>query len=72
MPLTAHGAMIDWNAVLATLPDQFTLDTTSAHKAANEKPRAYLRQVVYVGRRRAASNALPAARTGKPDSKGKT
>ena len=41
-----RGAMIDWNAVLATLPDQFTLDSMSAHKAANEKPRAYLRQVV--------------------------
>ena len=41
-----RGAMIDWNAVLATLPDQFTLDTMSAHKAVNEKSRAYLRQVV--------------------------
>ena len=42
----SRGTMIDWNAVLATLPDQFTLDSMSAHKAANEKPRAYLRQVV--------------------------
>ena len=32
--------MIDWNAVFATLPNQFTLETMS------EKPRAYLRQVV--------------------------
>ena len=41
-----HGAMIDWNAVLATLPDQFTLDTMCAHEVAGEKPRYYLRQVV--------------------------
>ena len=41
-----RGAMIDWNAVLATLPDQFTLETISAHKTASEKTRAYLRQVV--------------------------
>ena len=40
------GAMIDWNAVLATLPDQFTLDTMSAHETAREKPRSYLRQMV--------------------------
>ena len=26
-----RGAMIDWNAVLTTLPDQFTLDAMSAH-----------------------------------------
>ena len=38
--------MIDWNAVFTTLPDQFTLETMSAHKTASEKPRAYLRQVV--------------------------
>ena len=41
-----RGAMIDWTAVLATLPDQFTLDTMIAHKTASEKTRAYLRQVV--------------------------
>ena len=41
-----RGAMIDWTAVFATLPDQFTLDTMIAHKTASEKPRAYLRQVV--------------------------
>ena len=41
-----HGAMIDWIAVFATLPDQFTLDTMIAHKTAGEKTRAYLRQVV--------------------------
>ena len=40
------GAMIDWNAVLATLPDQFSLDTMSAHETAREKPRSYLRQMV--------------------------
>ena len=40
------GAMIDWNAVLATLPDQFTLDTMGAHETAREKPRSYLRQMV--------------------------
>ena len=39
-------AMIDWNAVFTTLPDQFTLETMSAHKTASEKPRAYVRQVV--------------------------
>ena len=38
-------AMIDWNAVFTTLPDQFTLETMSAHKTASEKPRSYLRQV---------------------------
>ena len=38
--------MINWNAVFATLPDLFTLDTMSAHKTASDKPRAYLRQVV--------------------------
>ena len=41
-----RGEMIDWTAVLATLPDRFTLDTMSAHKTASEKPRVYLRQVV--------------------------
>ena len=41
-----RGAMIDWNAVLATLPDQFSLDTISVHKATSDKSRAYLRQVV--------------------------
>ena len=41
-----RGAMIDWNAVFATLPNQFTLETISAQKTASEKPRAYLRQVV--------------------------
>ena len=41
-----RGAMIDWTAVFATLPDQFTLDTVIAHKTASEKTRAYLRQVV--------------------------
>ena len=41
-----RGAMIDWTAVFATLPDQFTLDTMIAHKTAREKTRAYLRQVV--------------------------
>ncbi|MCY4487802.1 MAG: hypothetical protein OXF11_11920 [Deltaproteobacteria bacterium] len=40
-----RGTMIDWNAVLATLPNQFTLDTMSAHEKAGEKPRSYLRQV---------------------------
>ena len=35
-----RGAMIDWTAVFATLPDQFTLDTMIAHKTAGEKPRA--------------------------------
>ena len=41
-----RGSMIDWNAVFATLPGEFTLDTISANKTASEKPRAYLRQVV--------------------------
>ena len=40
-----RGAMIDWNAVLATLPDQFSLDTMVAHETAGQKPRVYLRQV---------------------------
>ena len=41
-----RGTMIDWTAVFATLPDQFTLDSLLAHKTAGEKTRAYLRQVV--------------------------
>ena len=41
-----RGVMMDWTAVFATLPDQFTLDTMLAHKTAGEKTRAYLRQVV--------------------------
>ena len=41
-----RGSMIDWNAVFATLPGEFTLDTIEANKTASEKPRAYLRQVV--------------------------
>ena len=41
-----RGAMIDWTAVLATLPEQFTLDAMIAHKTAGEKTRGYLRQVV--------------------------
>lgn len=40
------GAMIDWKAVFAPRPDQFTLDTMSADKTAGEKPRTYLRQVI--------------------------
>lgn len=40
-----RGAMIDWNAVFATLPGEFTLDTLSAHETASGKPRSYLRQV---------------------------
>ena len=42
----SRGAMIDWTAVLATLPDRFTLDSLLAHETAGEKPRAYHRQVV--------------------------
>ena len=34
-----RGAMIDWNAVFATLPNQFTLETISAHKTARYRPR---------------------------------
>ena len=41
-----RGAMIDWTAVFATLPDEFTLDAMIAHKTAGEKTRSYLRQVV--------------------------
>ena len=41
-----RGAMIDWAAVFATLPDQFTVDSLLAHKTAGEKTRVYLRQVV--------------------------
>ena len=41
-----RGTMIDWNAVFETLPVEFNLDTISAHETANEKPRAYLRQLV--------------------------
>ena len=38
--------MIDWNAVFATLPGEFTLDTPSSHETASGKPRSYLRQLV--------------------------
>ncbi len=41
-----RGAMIDWKAVLATLPDRFTLDSLLAHETAGGKSRVYLRQVV--------------------------
>ncbi len=41
-----RGAMIDWTAVFATLPDRFTLESLLAHKTAGEKTRAHLRQVV--------------------------
>ena len=41
-----RGAMIDWTAVLATLPNHFTLNSLLAHEMAGEKNRAYLRQVV--------------------------
>ena len=41
-----RGAMIDWAAVFATLPDQFTLDSLRAHETAGEKIPAYHRQVV--------------------------
>ena len=41
-----RGAMIDWNAVFATLPSQLTLETIGAQQTASEKPRSYLRQVV--------------------------
>ena len=41
-----RGAMIDWTAVFATLPEQFTLDSLLVHKTAGEKTRSYLRQVV--------------------------
>ena len=41
-----RGAMIDWTAVFATLPDRFTLDSLLAHETAGVKNRAYLGQVV--------------------------
>ena len=41
-----RGAMIDWTAVFATLPDQFTLDSLLTHETAGEKTRGYHRQVV--------------------------
>lgn len=40
------GSMIDWNGIFESLPAEFTLDTLGANKTAQEKPRAYLRQVV--------------------------
>ena len=42
----SRGAMIDWKAVLATLPERFTLDSLLAHETAGEKTPAYHRQVV--------------------------
>ncbi len=41
-----RGRMIDWTAVFASLPEQFTLDSLLAHETAGEKNRGYLRQVV--------------------------
>ena len=41
-----RGAMIDWTAVFATLPDQFALETMSAHETAGQRPRGYHRQVI--------------------------
>ena len=41
-----RSPMIDWDAVFATLPGEFTLDTLSAHETASGKPRPYLRQLV--------------------------
>ena len=41
-----RGAMIDWTAVFATLPGEFTLDSLLAHATAGEKTPAYHRQVV--------------------------
>ena len=35
-----RGTMIDWTAVFATLPEQFTLDSLLAHETAGEKPEA--------------------------------
>ncbi len=41
-----RGSMIDWNAILRSLPAEFSIDNLESHKIASEKPRAYLRQVV--------------------------
>ncbi len=41
-----RGAMIDWTAVLATLPNRFTLDSLLTHETAGEKTPSYHRQVV--------------------------
>ena len=41
-----RGARIDWTAVFATLPEEFTLDSLLAHETAGRKNRAYLGQVV--------------------------
>ena len=41
-----RGAMIDWTAVLASLPDRFTLGSLLADERAGEKNPAYHRQVV--------------------------
>ena len=40
-----RNPMIDSNAVFATLPGEFTLDTLSAHETTSGKPRAHLRQL---------------------------
>ena len=39
-----RGAMIDWGAILTTLPEQFKLDSLLTHKTAGERPRAYHRR----------------------------
>ena len=38
-----RGAMIDWTAVLATLPDRFTLESLLTHGTAGGKTPAYHR-----------------------------
>ena len=38
--------MIDWNAVFATLPNEFHSGNHKCPRDASEKPQAYLRQVV--------------------------
>ena len=62
-----RGTMIDWTAVFATLPDQFTLDTMIAHKTAGEKTRAYLMQVVVRWSKEVGSSAPAGACTRKPN-----
>jgi len=39
-------AMVDWNAVLRSLPASFTLNDIAKQPAVRGKPRAYLRQIV--------------------------
>ena len=64
-----RGAMIDWAAVLATLPNRFTLDSLAAHETAGGKSRPTSGRWSRGGPRKAGSGAPAGACTRRPDRK---